>query len=189
VLAAVAALVAQGNCSTATIAEGIRSFIPSAEKNPLRLNISHINGVTVLHDYAHNLAAYRAILATAHAMKPNRIVGVITAPGDRRDTDLKELAELCAQQLDEIVVYEIEERRGRQVGEMLDILYTGAVAAVGEKKPVHAVNGVQQAVLKGFQQCRPGDLLLVGGATKLNDLQLIADQIDASIKTVANISD
>jgi len=189
VLAAVAALVAQGNCSTATIAEGIRSFIPSAEKNPLRLNISHINGVTVLHDYAHNLAAYRAILATAHAMKPNRIVGVITAPGDRRDTDLKELAELCAQELDEIVVYEIEERRGRQVGEMLDILYTGALATVGEKKPVHAVNGVQQAVLKGFQQCGPGDLLLVGGATKLNDLQLIAEQIDSSIKTVANISD
>ena len=98
VLATVAALVAQGDCSSADIVKGIHSFIPSVEKNPLRLNVLNINGVTVLHDYAHNLAAYRSILATAHAMKCSRIVGVITAPGDRRDADLKELATLCAQE-------------------------------------------------------------------------------------------
>lgn len=189
VLAAVAALVAQGDCSTAAIVEGLRSFTSTVEKNPLRLNISHINGVTVLHDYAHNLVAYRAILATAHAMKCNRIVGVITAPGDRRDADLKELAELCARELDEIVVYEIDERRGRQVGEMLDILYTSALAATGGKKPVHAVQGVQQAVLMGFQKCAPGDLLLVGGATALNDLQLITALPDANTEAVTKKSD
>lgn len=189
VLAAVAALVAQGDCSSAAIAKGMHSFTSSAEKNPLRLNVSHINGVTVLHDYAHNLAAYRAILATAHSMKCNRIVGVITAPGDRRDTDIKDLAKLCAQELDEIVVYEIEERRGRQPGEMLNILYTSALAAARETTPVHAVSGVHKAVLLGFQKCAPGDLLLVGGATNMNDLQLITEQPDSNLEVVAKVSD
>ena len=189
VLAAVAALVAQGDCSSADIVQGMRSFIPGVEKNPLRLNVSHINGVTVLHDYAHNLAAYRAILATAHAMKSGRIVGVITAPGDRRDDDLKALAKLCAQELDEIVVYEIEERRGRQPGEALSILHTSALEAASESTPVHAVKGVHKAVLLGFQRCAPGDILLVGGATDVNDLQLIIEPPNSGIAMVAKVSD
>ena len=189
VLATVAALVAQGDCSSAAIVKGIHSFIPSVEKNPLRLNVLNINGVTVLHDYAHNLAAYRSILATAHAMKCSRIVGVITAPGDRRDADLKELATLCAQELDEIVVYEIEEYRGRQPGEMLSILHTSALAAARETNSVHAASGVHEAVLMGFQRCAPGDLLLVGGATDVNDLKLITESLGSNIEVVAEVGD
>ena len=189
VLATVAALVAQGDCSSADIVKGVHSFIPSVEKNPLRLNVLNINGVTVLHDYAHNLAAYRSILATAHAMKCSRIVGVITAPGDRRDADLKELAMLCAQELDEIVVYEIEEYRGRQPGEMLSILHTSALAAARETTAVHAASGVHEAVLMGFQRCAPGDLLLVGGATDVNDLKLITESLGSNIEIVAEVGD
>lgn len=189
VLAAVAALVAQGDCSSAAMIKGLGSFHSSVEKNPLRLNVSHINGVTVIHDYAHNLAAYRSILATAHAMKSGRIVGVITTPSDRRDADLKELVKLCAQQLDEIVVYETEDYRGRKPGEILSILHTSALEAADETTPVHAVSGVQEAVLMGFQRCAPGDLLLVGGATDVNDLKLITEQVDSDIKVIAEVGD
>lgn len=176
VLAAVAALVAQGGCALTTIAKGLHSFSCNAKSTPLRLNVFDVNGITVLHDYAHNLAAYQSILATAHAMKCRRIVGAITAPGDRRDTDLKEIAKLCAQQVDEIVVYEIEEYRGRQPGETLSILHASALEVAQASTPVHAIRGAQQAVLLGFQKCAPGDLLLVGGATSLNDLKLIIEQ-------------
>lgn len=172
VLAAVAALVAQGGCAPEAITEGIQSFSCSVEKNPLRLNICQVNDVTILHDYAHNPAAYRAILDTAHAMKCRRIVGVITAPGDRRDIELTQLAGLCAAELDEIVVYEIDDFRGRPPGETLGILHAGALAAARPGTPVHTIMGAQQAVLAGFQRCAPGDLLLVGGATCLQDLDL-----------------
>lgn len=174
VLAAVAAVVAQGRCPRQAIIDGIQSFHCSVGTNPLRMNVCSVNGVTILHDYAHNLAAYRSILDTARAMGCRRILGVITAPGDRRDTELDQIARLCAAELDEIVLYEVDERRGRAPGETLGILHAGALASAGPGTPVHAVAGSQQAVLAGFQRCAPGDLLLIGGATDLDDLALIA---------------
>src|SRR5690606_14240202 len=182
VLASVACLVAQGGCSRESIIEGIQSFSCNVEDNPLRMNILHVNGVTVLHDYAHNPAAYRAILDTARAMGCRRIVGVITAPGDRRDIESDQLARLCAAELDEIVLYEVTELRGRPPGETLRILRTGALATARSQTPVHAVMGVQRAVLTGFQCCNAGDLLLVGGATSRQDLNLILTQADSAIE-------
>lgn len=169
-LAAVAALVAQGDCSFDAIEQGIRSFRCTAQINPLRLNVTQMEGVTVLHDYAHNAAAYRAILDTAHAMGCRRIVGVITAPGDRRDTELRQIARLCAADLDEIVVYEIDQFRGRRAGDVLRVLKEGALAGAPAHVAVHAVMGAQKAICTAFQLCFPGDLLLIGGATRLDDL-------------------
>jgi cyanophycin synthetase len=50
-----------------------------------------VDGVTVIVDYAHNCAAYAALAETARAMTPGRLVGVVAAPGDRRDADLVDI--------------------------------------------------------------------------------------------------
>ncbi|PLC49595.1 cyanophycin synthetase [Pollutimonas subterranea] len=178
-LAAVAALEVQGGCPAASIIEGLQSFRCSTETNPLRLNISHIGGVTILHDYAHNAAAYQAILDTARAMKCRRIIGVITAPDDRRDADLQQIAQLCAARVDELIVYEIAASRRREPGHTLRLLYESALAAAPSRVPVSAVMGAQEAVWAGFQRCAEGDLLLVGGATQLQDL----DRLRAHVKS------
>lgn len=175
-LAAVAALEVQGSCPAQSITQGIQSFRCTTETNPLRLNIFHVNGVTILHDYAHNPAAYQAILCTAHAMGCRRIIGVITAPGDRRDSELQQIARLCATELDEMVVYEIADRRGRPVGETLRVLFDSASAAAPPNIPVHPVMGARKAIWEGFQRCTAGDLLLIGGATQLHDLDEVLAQ-------------
>lgn len=183
-LAAVAALEAQGGCSTEAIVQGIQSFRCTTETNPLRLNVFHVAGVTILHDYAHNVAAYQAILHTARAMGPRRIIGVITAPGDRRDAELKQIARLCAAQLDELIVYEIAANRSREIGDTLRLLFESASAAAPPHVQVSAVMGAQEAVWAGFQRCEEGDLLLVGGATRLQDLDYIVTQATKAPKTV-----
>lgn len=76
-----------------------------------------------------------------------------------------------------------------QPGEALSILHTSALEAASESTPVHAVKGVHKAVLLGFQRCAPGDLLLVGGATDVNDLQLIIESPNSGIAMVAKVSD
>ncbi|PLC53678.1 cyanophycin synthetase [Pollutimonas nitritireducens] len=172
-LAAIAALEVQGGCSREAIIEGLRSFRCTTETNPLRLNIVDIEGVTILHDYAHNAAAYQAILDTARAMGRGRIIGVITAPDDRRDADLQQIARVCAAQVDELVVYEITNHRSRKPGDTLRLLYESASATAPSHVPVHAVMGAQEAVWAGFQRCGEGDLLLVGGATRLQDLDYV----------------
>lgn len=171
-LAAIAALVAQGTCAYKDIVTGIEQFRCSTVLNPLRLNFFKVGDVTVLLDYAHNPAAYKAILDTADTMGFHRIVGVITAPDDRRDADLQQIARICAAKLDEMVVYEIDELRDRALGETAQLLFESGLAAAHGRIPVHKEIGVRQAIWKGFQQCADGDLLLIGGATQVQDLKL-----------------
>ena len=170
-LAAIAALMALGQCSHGAIVSGLRSFSCSTEKNPLRLNIFRVQGIDVWVDYAHNPAAYRAILDTAHAMNFRRVVGVVSAPADRRDAELQEIGRVCATQLDAMVVYEPDEERGRPRGETAHVLFESGVAAARGRILVQVVPDVRDAIWRAYTLCLPGDLLLFGGATKLEDLK------------------
>jgi cyanophycin synthetase len=50
----------------------------------------------VIVDYAHNCAACAALAEAARAMTPGRLVGVVSAPGDRLDADLIDIGRTCA---------------------------------------------------------------------------------------------
>lgn len=175
-LAAAATLVAQGHCSLQTIAEGLTTFRCTTQDNPLRLNLFKVGRVNVMLDYAHNPEAYRAILATARAMGYRRVVGVVTAPGDRRDAELQQVARICADGLDEMVVYEADEFRGRQPGETARLLLDAALARSNGAISVSAINPVQSAICHAFQRCRDGDLLLICCASDVRELELALAQ-------------
>jgi len=101
-LAAAAALMASG-IADADIAAGLASFYSDAAQNPLRTNLVNMRGVSVVVDYAHNPAAYRAAAATARSLSAGHTVAVVTAPGDRRDADLRAIGQACAS-FDEVMI-------------------------------------------------------------------------------------
>jgi cyanophycin synthetase len=175
-LAAAAALVAQGHCSLQAIADGLTSFRCTTQTNPLRLNLFKVGRVTVMLDYAHNPEAYRAILATARAMGYRRVVGVVTAPGDRRDAELQQVARICADGLDEMIVYEADDFRGRQPGETSQVLLEAARARADDTIPVCAINPVQSAIRRAYQRCQDGDMLLISCASDVRELELALAQ-------------
>ena len=78
-MAVLAALISLGIPPERVVA-GLTSFTSSESQNPLRLNVYRSEGVTLLVDYAHNAAAYRAIIATARALAPKRLRGVSPCP-------------------------------------------------------------------------------------------------------------
>lgn len=187
-LAAVAALVAQG-CPTEAIIRGIRQFSCNTTLNPLRLNLFKAGHVTVLLDYAHNPAAYQALLSTAKAIGFRRVVGVVTAPGDRRDVDLQCIARICAETLDAMVVYETDEFRGRKPGETSRILLESGLAAARGRIPVKLSLGGPQAISDAYAYCRAGDLLVIGGATQLKHLeQALAHGLPAASLVIEELS-
>ena len=77
------------------IRAGLLSFFPSPSMTPGRLNVLRVRGVRVLVDYAHNPAAVAGLMDMVAALPAERRIGVIGAPGDRRDEDLRELGRLC----------------------------------------------------------------------------------------------
>jgi cyanophycin synthetase len=167
-LAAAAALAASG-FGNAEIVAGLRSFVSDSKNNPLRSNVFDVDGVTVIVDYAHNCAAYAALAETARAMTPGRLVGVVAAPGDRRDADLIDIGRTCAAGFDELVVYETE-NRGRADGEVAALLAKGARLGRIASDQLQVELDVHRAIRHGLALCEKGDVLVFGCGSSISEL-------------------
>lgn len=164
-LAASAALMASG-FSNLQIADGLSTFVSDSKTNPLRTNVFDVRGVTVIVDYAHNPAAYAALAEMARALLPGQLVGIVTAPGDRRDSDLVQIGEVCGERFDELVVYE-SQSRGREVGGAVDLIIEGIEKVVGPSDTTHREIEVDKAIRLGLSLCRAGDVLVFACGSSL----------------------
>ncbi|HYJ79073.1 MAG TPA: cyanophycin synthetase, partial [Longimicrobiaceae bacterium] len=116
VLAAIATAYVQG-VRYDTIRAGLLSFFPSPTMTPGRVNLLRVGESRVLVDYAHNPAAVEGLMEMAAGMSARRRLGVVTAPGDRRDEDIREVGRLAAG-LDAVIVKEDGDLRGRPDGQI-----------------------------------------------------------------------
>ncbi|MCC2955506.1 cyanophycin synthetase [Massilia sp. IC2-477] len=167
-LAAAGALTAHG-FGNEEIADGLRSFVSDAKHNPIRSNLFDVDGVAVIVDYAHNCAAYAALAESARAMSAGRLVGVVAAPGDRRDADLIDIGRTCAAGFDDLVVFETE-NRGRASGETASLLVRGARLGRLADDSLSVVLDSREAIRHGLSLCKPGDVLVFGCGSTLSEL-------------------
>ena len=165
-LAAAAGLMAAG-FNNLQIATGLSTFVSDGKTNPLRTNVFDVRGVTVIVDYAHNPAAYSALAEMARSLLPGQLVGIVTAPGDRRDADLLEVGRVCAARFDELVVYE-SSSRGRAYGGAVDLILQGAEEVVGKTDTLHRELDVGEAIRLGLSLCRRGDVLVFACGSSLD---------------------
>ena len=101
------------------IRAGLLSFFPSPALTPGRLNLMRAGRGRVMVDYAHNPAAVAGLMELVTALDAKRRIGVITAPGDRRDEDIRELGRFAAA-LDYVIVKEDIDLRGRDLARWRD---------------------------------------------------------------------
>ncbi|WP_338762328.1 cyanophycin synthetase [Massilia sp. METH4] len=167
-LAAAAALLASG-LTPERIAAGLASFVSDGRSNPLRSNVFDVRGVTVVVDYAHNPAAYTALSGMARGLSKGKVVGVVTAPGDRRDQDLQAVGATCANGFDEIVVYE-SNNRGRAPGECARLMLAGAATSGRPDEAIHSRLNGQEALRHGLSLCRPGDVMVFACGSSLGEV-------------------
>jgi cyanophycin synthetase len=102
-----------------------------------------------------------------------RRIGVVASPGDRRDKDIRELGEVAARHFDALLVREDRNLRGRQPGEIAELLAAGARAAMGKGarcRSLEVVPDELEATKLALDRANPGDLVV-----------LCADQVDAIV--------
>ncbi len=122
-LASCLAAFAQG-VDIEVIRRGVRTFKPSAEQTPGRMNLFDLGEYHALLDYAHNPHGYKAVGDFVRNWEGSRI-GVVGGPGDRRNEDLVLLGNIAAQIFDYIIIKEDEDPRGRKPGEVADLIAKG----------------------------------------------------------------
>jgi cyanophycin synthetase len=159
-LAAVAAAHVRG-MGAGAIAEGLRTFVPSGQATPGRMNVMRTERGTVIVDYAHNPAAVRGLMEFVARLDARRRIGVVTMPGDRRDDDLRELGRLVSG-LDYVVIKEHEQyRRGRAPGEVSRLIGEGLeMGGLGAGRH-ESVQAEDAAVDRAVALMEPGDLAVI----------------------------
>jgi cyanophycin synthetase len=136
-MAAAAAGLALG-LSLETVAEGLRTFVPDAERNPGRANLFEVEGRVVIVDYAHNEVGMQGLVEIARGLRrPGaRIWIVICAAGDRTDEVMHALGYVSARGADRVGIAELPRYlRGREPQDIVDRLRAGAVDGGAARVP------------------------------------------------------
>jgi cyanophycin synthetase len=159
ILAAILAAYVQG-MRYDDIRAGLLSFFPSPSLTPGRLNLVRVGAGRVLVDYAHNPAAIAGLLEFVEGLDANRRIGIITAPGDRRDEDLLTVGRLSAR-LDHVIVRDDKYRRGRPPGEISRIIAEGLREGGLAEEHIDVVHDEEEALDHAMSYMKDNDLIFI----------------------------
>ncbi len=158
------------------IRAGLLSFFPSPSLTPGRLNLVRVGAGHVLVDYAHNPAAIAGLLEFVFGLDANRRIGILTAPGDRRDEDLIAVGRLAAR-LDHVIVRDDKYRRGRPPGEISRIIAEGLREGGLSEEHIDIVHDEKEALAHGIEYMKDNDLIFI-----------LADDVPAVLEQVRQLS-
>jgi cyanophycin synthetase len=161
--------------SLENIRQGLRTFTTDFFQTPGRMNFYNEHPFRVLLDYAHNAHGMGAMAQTIRGLTVNgRRIGVLAAPGDRRDEDILDLARAAAPAFDFIILREDDNLRGRRRGDTGALVRQGLLAAGFPAERISPdVYGEEEAVRRSLETAQPGDLLVIFG----DDLDRVWHQI------------
>jgi len=144
------------------IRHGLRTFDATFFQTPGRMNIYDEHPFKVILDYAHNPAAVRAMCNLVDRIEPDgqRIV-VLSAPGDRRDEDIREIAEIAAGHFDRFICRCDDNRRGRVDDEVAVMLKNKLLEEGVSADQIEVIPDEQEATARALEVAMPGDLILV----------------------------
>jgi cyanophycin synthetase len=144
------------------IRHGLRTFDTTFFQAPGRMNVYSEHPFKVVMDYGHNAHAVgmMAELAQRLDVSGRRIV-VLAGPGDRRDEDLRAIAEAVAGRFDHYICRRDDGLRGRDGDEVPLIMAKALLAAGVAEAAISRIPDEQQAVDAALKMGATGDLVLV----------------------------
>ncbi|MEL6910260.1 MAG: cyanophycin synthetase [Cyanobacteria bacterium J06629_2] len=141
------------------IRQGVRTFRMSAEQTPGRMNLFNVKDYQVLLDYAHNPHGFKAVGDFVRNWEGIKI-GVVGAPGDRRDEDLILMGKISAQIFDQIIIKEDRDTRGRVRGEVADLIKKG-IYQVSVDKTCEIILDETEASSKALSKAQTDNLVVI----------------------------
>ena len=141
------------------IRKGVRSFQTTAEQTPGRMNLFDVDDYQVLIDYAHNPAGYQAVGGFVRNWQGKKI-GIVGGPGDRRDEDLILLGKISAEIFDRIIIKEDRDSRGRDRGEVADLITKG-ICQANPQATYETVLDEAKAIDIACSQAQKNDLVVI----------------------------
>jgi cyanophycin synthetase len=144
------------------IRTGLRTFDSTFFQAPGRMNVFNEHPFKVLFDYGHNAHAVGAMADLAQRLDvAGRRLVVVAGPGDRRDEDLREIAQAVAGRFDHYICRRDDTLRGRAPDEVPKLIAAVLREHGVPDEQITIIPDEQEAIDAGLRMARPGDLLLV----------------------------
>ena len=146
------------------ISHGLRTFNQTFFQAPGKMNFFEEHPFKVILDYAHNPAAVRAIMELVSKLEVSgRRIGVISAPGDRRDEDIQEIAEIASEHLDFFICKADDNRRRRGDDEVPQMMKKTLIEKGIDEKVILVIADEQDAINASLKEAEEGDMVLILG--------------------------
>ncbi len=156
------AVIAAAACYSAEVPlTCIKRGLSTFATNPGRLMMLPIGNFRVCVDYGHNPASYKAMINTVAKLGAKRLIGVIAAPGDRRDDVIINTGKMAGKGFDSIYIKEDNDLRGRLPGETAKLLKQGVLAAGMDEDKVQTILFEVDAVNEALCKADEGDLIVI----------------------------
>ena len=157
-----AALAYNLHLSLDDIRQGLRTFDATYFQAPGRMNVFDDHPFKVIMDYAHNPAAVRAMCSVVdHFEVEGRRLVVLSAPGDRRDQDILEIADAAAGHFDHFICRCDDHRRGRGADEVARMLEARLMEKGVSADRIDVIPDESASIEHALNMAAPGDLVLV----------------------------
>lgn len=143
------------------IRHGLRTFDTTFFQAPGRMNVYSEHPFKVVMDYAHNAHAVSVMADLAQRLDATRRIVVVAGPGDRRDEDLREIANMVAGKFDHYVCRRDDSLRGRDGDEVPRIIAKALLEAGVDESAITIIPDEQQAIDAALRMGQTGDLILV----------------------------
>ncbi|HET6893539.1 MAG TPA: cyanophycin synthetase [Pyrinomonadaceae bacterium] len=158
------------------VSEALTSF-SSCDNNPGRANLFSLNGGHIMVDYGHNADAFDAICRMTANWKDRRVTGIIGVPGDRDDSVIQRAARVAAKGFDKVIIREDRDLRGRQVGEVANILCE-IVREASPDTECEVVLDEIEALRRAISQMVAGEVIVLF-YEKLQPIQIVLQELAA----------
>ena len=158
-MASCAALIGMG-IDYSMIKIGLVNFQLTSDENKGRFNIFDYNGTKVILDYGHNIEGYEKVLLAVDKISKGKKIGVVGMPGDRKDSSVREVGRLIAKYLDSVIIKEDINTRGRNRGEIAEIIKSGILEANCNTK-IEIIYDEVEAFNKALKNSKEGDTVVV----------------------------
>jgi len=142
------------------VREALKTFIPSPEYTPGRMNIFKFKDFELMIDYAHNTGGFMEMKSFIDNVDSPCKIGIITGVGDRRDEDIMHVGNLAGQAFDEIIIRHDADLRGRTEKEITDLLMQG-ITEVSPAMPVAVISDEKDAIKYAIDIAKPGTFIMV----------------------------
>ncbi|MBI2720802.1 MAG: cyanophycin synthetase [Bacteroidetes bacterium] len=148
------------NFTLKNIRIALKSFIPSPQFTPGRMNLFHFKDFDVMIDYAHNSGGFVELKSFMEKTISTCKIGIIAAVGDRRDEDIRNVGVFASQTFDEIIIRHDKNLRGRTKEELNTLIMEG-VNSVKANMQVKVISDEKEALLYAIKNAQKGSFITV----------------------------